>query len=275
MSRLGKKNDLEEVVTLIANSPKYRIRDICEDTIRDLLQEELKHHKRLKDAVKSARKKLHEIVAPYLGDPNYAWALQVLEESFSTRLVEETRKVCAQIMSMHASTRERLPHLGSFYSQIFELTGKPSEIIDLACGLNPLSFLWMDLPCKTSYRAYDLNHSRVKFLNQYFALQGVNGVAVWQDILVQKPQEPADVAFIFKEAYRFEKRKRGSTLALMQSLKVKYAVISLPLRNLSGKGGIGKYQRRFLDRLFKYGNWPTREMEISDELIFCVDVGQC
>ena len=81
---------------------------------------------------------------------------------------------CREIMASHASTRERLQLLGDFYPRLFDESDKPGTLLDLACGLNPLSWRWMGLPAGTCYRVYDIHAPRVAFLNEYFRLEGID-----------------------------------------------------------------------------------------------------
>ena len=76
-----------------------------------------------------------------------------------------------------------------------------------------------------------------RLLRRYLAL--VRGwapaLAEVRDILVRPPQVEADAAFLFKEAHRLEKRRKGCNRALWSALKVKYLFVSLPRRSLDGK----------------------------------------
>ena len=51
----------------------------------------------------------------------------------------ELKSACRDILTLHSSTRERLPILDRFYRAVFEITGQPASILDLGCGLNPLA----------------------------------------------------------------------------------------------------------------------------------------
>lgn len=266
-----KRDDTEALIADIFQSKKYRDIGICEDTIRDLIATELGRHKKRGEGVKAVRKKLHQVIALYLGDPDYAKAINELEIAIQSANPERLKESCRRIMSVHATTRERLPILADFYRQIFEVTGKPGALLDIACGLNPLSFPWMQLPTSTRYYAYDIHQKRVNFLNQFFSLLGLLPLAKFQDVLTHFPEERADVAFIFKEVHRFERRRQGCTLPLLDALRVRHLVISFPTKSLSGRRDLaGHYHQLFYD-LIKDRSWPVTEIEFEDEFIFCVD----
>lgn len=253
----------------IKNSKKYRDLDVCEETIRDLLEAELKKHKKVKDAVKAARKKLHGVVAPYLGDPDYSQSKQTVESAFQTNDKTQIQAACAKIMQTHDTTRERLEIIETFYPRIFEVTGTPQTILDVACGLNPLTLAWLNTP--TIFYAYDIHQQRVEFLNYFFKLIGQNHAALVQDILVNPPQQSGEVALLLKELHRFERRQRGISLPLIEALKVQWVVVSLPVRNLSGRHDLKEGHRKMLYNLLAGKTWPVTEIEFANELVFCID----
>lgn len=263
--------DLEQMAVELLQSRKYRSVQIPMETVRDLLQNELARQRSPKEAIKEVRQKLHNIVAPYLGDPDYAAAASRLKTAFSESGDKAVESVCLDILAAHASTRERIPVLKSFYQQIFQLTGKPDVLLDLACGLNPFSFRWMGLPVSTHYYAYDLHGPRVELINQYFGLEGLQPLASAKDILVSPPDIEAPVAFFFKEAHRFEQRQHGCNRAFWQTLKVRYLLVSLPGSNLTGQHSLVERQRRLVHGTLEGLPWTVREIFIENEMIFCVD----
>jgi 16S rRNA (guanine(1405)-N(7))-methyltransferase len=263
--------DIESTISQIRLSKKYRRMGVCEATIQDLITRELKHHKKRVDAIQAAKKKLHEVMAPYLGDPDYAFAEEQLESAFRSENSVVIRETCARIMASHISTRERLHLLDDFYSRIFYVTGTPNSILDIACGLNPLSFPWMSLPTSTRYHAYDIHEERVGFLNRYFTKQGLSPLAKLQDVLVTFPEEDGDVALILKEVPRFEKRLRGCSLPLFDALRVRYLVVSFASKNLTGRWSLTERYQNLFYKIIEHRPWRVTELEFENELVFCVD----
>jgi 16S rRNA (guanine(1405)-N(7))-methyltransferase len=263
--------DLQPLVVEILNSRKYRRLGIPPQTVEDLLAHELEHSRNQKEAIKETRKKLHNIVAPYLGDPDFSRAEIELEKAASCQDAEAIKTTCASLLLEHASTRERLPILDQFYRQIFAITGKPDSILDLACGLNPLSFPWMNLPASVHYYAYDLNRPRLALIHRFFSLLGMQPGGEAVDILLSPPAEQAQVAFFFKEAHRFEQRQKGCNLAFWQALKVHYLLVSLPTASLSGKHNLLNQQRRLVYETIQDQPWKVTEILFDSEIVFCID----
>lgn len=270
MSSDNVEQEIEAIVASIKRSKKYR--DVYEGTIRELVRGEFGKHKR-KALEKAVRKRLHRIVAPYVGDPDYARATAELETAFESGDPASVRDACARILSSHTSTRERLRIVDRFYAQIFALTGKPGAILDVACALNPLTFPWMGLPNTLEYHAYDIHETRVDFVNTFFSLQGLPALAKVQDVAFDFPQETADVAFFLKELHRFEQNYAKRGLALLDALRARYLVVSFPTVSLhSGRSLTDRY-RQFLPELIAGRGWSIEEIEFETELVFCVDKG--
>jgi len=263
----------DELVAHILHSKKYRDLNIPPATVTDLLALEAEKHSSSRALVKAVRQKLHNIVASYLGDPDYHAAARCLEKAFATGKDEEVRLACSRLLGMHASTRERLPVLAEFYETLFDAIGQPRVIIDLACGLNPLALPWMNLPVTTKYWAYDLHQPRVDMLNSFFALQGLEPLARHQDILVEPPQVEADVAFFFKEAHRFEQRQKGCNRAFWQAVRARMLVVTLPAVSLTGRHNLADKHRNLVYSAIGDLPWHVNELCVGTELIFCIDKG--
>lgn len=262
-----KKND---PISDILSSRKYRDVGIPEETLRSLLELELEKGRTQKEAVKAVRQKLHNIIAPYLGDPDYEEAARGLEQAVSQG-PEQVKQTCQEVLAQHASTHERQPIVEEFYRRIFDFTGKPDVILDLACGLNPLSFPWMGLPATVRYHAYDLHQPRIQLVNRFFALMGLPPLAEVRDILLSPPEIEAPVAFFFKEAHRFEQRQHGCNTAFWKALRVRYLLVSLPTTSLDGRRNLLERQRRLVYGTIGEAPWKVTEMIFDTELVFCID----
>jgi 16S rRNA (guanine(1405)-N(7))-methyltransferase len=183
------------------------------------------------------------------------------------------------------SSRERLPILDRFFVDIFAHTGSPRSLLDLACGLNPLSLPWMGLGRSSSgallddgevvYHAYDIDTARVAFLNRYLDLAGVHADARTQDVICAPPVEQADVALLLKSSTCLERQKRGVTLALLDALDVSYAVVTFPVKSLGRreKGMPAHYAQTFAEMLASRP-WPVIRLDFATEQVFVVDKRQ-
>lgn len=264
--------DNEEIanqIQQILQSRKYRDLGIPETTLKELFIQEASHHKNSRDVVKAVRQKFHNIMAPYLGDPDYSQMARMLDQAVLDG-IDQTRAVCKQILEAHASTRERLTIMEEFYPRLFEVTGIPQTILDLACGLHPFGLPWMGLPVSTAYYAYDIHQPRIDLINHFFALQGMRPLGFLRDILISPPEVEADAAFIFKEAHRMEQRQRGCSRKLWQALRVNWLLISLPTASLSGKHDLVQRQRDLVYGALDGLTWKVTEILFENEMVFCI-----
>ena len=264
------ENAVDTVVTAIKQSRKYR--DTSEETIRQLAVEAVIEYKKPKPAEKAVRKRLHSIMAPYLGDPDYAAARELLTDSFVGGDEKVIRAACRDLMYTHLSTRERLPILDSFYRDIFAVTGPPRRLLDIACGLNPLAFPWMELPAAgTDFIAYDIHEPRVDFLNHYFILQGLPPLAYVKDVAVGAPDESGDVALFLKEMPRFERNYPGHGRALLDAINARWLVVSFPTISTHGGRNLTNRYREFFHQIIDGSGWPVTELLFDTELVFCAE----
>ncbi|BBB49384.1 class I SAM-dependent methyltransferase [Pelolinea submarina] len=260
--------DMDALLAKIQSSKKYQDLGIPEETLRDLLEQELARHSKPAEALKSARAKLHNIMAPYLGDPDYDRATVELRQAF-TQSEDAVQATCTEILRQHDSTRERLAYLEDFYAGIRSVCGQPQVVLDLACGLNPFALPWMDLPADCQFYAYDIHPARVALINEFLRLSGREALAEVRDVLVRPPEVEADAAFLFKEAHRMEKRQKGCNRGLWAALKVKYLFVSLPNRSLDGRRDLRERMRALVEANLNPQDWAERgELDFPGETIY-------
>jgi 16S rRNA (guanine(1405)-N(7))-methyltransferase len=261
----------EQIINRIQGSKKYRDIGIPEETLIDIINREAKYYPDYKSLEEVVRRKLHNIVAPYLENIDYAQELHDIETAFDPSDESGIQSYCSYIMSQHASSKERLPHLAAFYQIIFSYIGVPGSILDLACGLNPFAIPFMSLPKTTHYHAYDIHKPRIDLINRFFSLYGMQARAHHQDILVNPPEEKAEAAFFFKEAHRLEKRAPGSNRILWQALDVNFLIISLPITDLKHHHDLTMKHRKLVTETVAELNWRVTDFVIQDEIIFMIE----
>jgi 16S rRNA (guanine(1405)-N(7))-methyltransferase len=260
---------IQQLANTLRASRKYRSLELPDAMLYDLITQEMVRYGSQKKVLDAVREKLHNIVAPYLGDPDYARAARQLTTAQAAG-PEALRTACLGILTSHASTRERIHLLDEFYPRLWQVTGKPESILDLACGLHPFGLPWMDLEPVVKYYAYDIHKPRVELLNHFFNLTGREPLAVQEDVLVNPPEVTADVALFFKEAHRFEQRRRGCNLPFWQALNVRWLLVSLPSSSLSGKRNLVERQRKLMDSILAGQSWTVKEIIFENEMVFCI-----
>ena len=254
----------------IFQSKKYKALQIPKETLLDLLAQPEAQALGQRDQQKWFKRKLHNIVADYLGEPDYVTAAGEMDQIFSRTDLSDQKEFCEKILSTHASTRERMETLDDFYQGIFSVTGQPQSLSDLACGLNPLAFPWMGLDSSVQYHAYDLNAPRIDFINHFFTCIHLSPLAEQRDILVNPPSQESDVTFLFKEAHRLDQRQKGCNKILWKKINSPWLVVSLPSESLSGKHDLVVKHRKLVQDSIGISDWSVTELQFGTELVFCI-----
>jgi len=177
----------------------------------------------------------------------------------------------ARILQSHKSTQERFPSYAPFYVSLFRVTGKPKTILDLACGLNPLSFPWMRLD-EVTYYAYELSPDDASFIQSYFDIMkkysGLRGRAFSADLLKAPMLPSCDVCFLFKALDSLESLRKGISLDLITLIDAKFIVVSFPTRSISGKKRL-KERFWFLKIVDDLG-YSYKTIELENEIFYVV-----
>lgn len=267
-------NDLEsELVQKLRATRKYR--NTCEDTLARVARWALARHESPRDALKAAKRKLHQVYGAYLQQTDLD-RIEALAASIPTPgSPEAAAAACRQILCHHASTRERFPILSEAFSSILERTGAPKTVLDLACGLNPFAIPWMNLPEGARYYAFDIDRRLIAAVNDLFDRIGQTGAARCHDIFVSLPEMEADVTFLLKTLPCLEQQEKGISLPLLRRLRTRHAVVSFPAKSLGGreKGMVGHYDK-FMGRLLGELGAPATRMAFPSEVFYVVNLGR-
>jgi 16S rRNA (guanine(1405)-N(7))-methyltransferase len=260
---------LNQVVKEISRSSKYK--DIDKQVIRRIAEKEFSENMRIKEAIKVTKRRLHQVAGVFFTSrPKYScW----LEELRRLKGLDDSRfrETCIRIMRLHSSTRERLEVLEKFYAGIFSEISPVNSMLDLACGLNPLSIPWIPQFERLEYRAYDIYADLVDFLNAYLGLLPVEGHAEVRDVLFDPPRRKGDLALILKTIPCFDQIDAAATQKMLEQIDVDNLVISFPVRSLGGieKMMIRNYTERF-EKMTRQMDWNIKKILFETELVFLV-----
>ncbi len=261
------ENDrLNKLTDSVLNSSKYK--NICIDLIKNIGLQELHSQNNLKTAIKSCKNKLHQIGgAFFLKKINYKkWGARL-----GMTPKEELRDICLEMMKCHSSTKERILIINDFYSKIFSILPPVNSIVDIGCGLHPLSIPWMPLGKNTKYYAYDIYSDLIEFLSKFMQIININGNAECRDTIQSPPDIKVDLAFILKSIPCFEQINKSSGINLIEKLNAKNIVVSFPVKSISGKnkGMLKNYEEKF-NKIVINKNWEIKRLEFETELVFVI-----
>lgn len=266
----NESQQVDRLIEAVRASSKYKCIDVA--FIRRTGMQELSRHRNLKEAIKATKNKLHQVGGAYQPSaPRYSVWLDELK--FAKRSGNEERflDTCKWVMHYHSSTRERLPLLEQFYSEIFANLPPIHSVIDIACGLHPLAIPWMPLREHVEYYAYDIYEDMIGFLNESLALMPVKGSAKVCDVIHACPVQKVDVAFILKTIPCLEQVDKSAGWRLLETINADHLVVSFPARSLGGKnkGMATNYEARFYEQV-GHKPWSIQRFEFPGELVFLV-----
>jgi 16S rRNA (guanine(1405)-N(7))-methyltransferase len=251
----------------IKKSKKYK--SVYDKTIERVVTG-FAHGKNSKGIEKKSKNLLHQIWgAFYSTRPNFNAVVKTIVKNIAEG--KNAKETLVPVLGLQSSLKERIPILNSFYKKIFEATGVPHSLIDLACGLNPLTYFWMDLPVDTTYQSFDIDEDQIIFLNAVFKMFAVKNVhANVGDCLIDAIGY-ADIIFMLKLLPCLEHQKKGSGIELIKKLDCKYVVVSFPVKSLSGKkAGMAEFYRNDFKKILEKEKFEFKEVLFYSELVFIV-----
>lgn len=207
-------------------------RELCPAAVREAARWALGRHTE-KQAEKAAKARLHQFYGSWVGEGWAKGAAKVLSELERGGI--DAREAARRLLALHSSTRERLAHIDECYSRIFGACGAPGSVLDVACGLNPLSFCLLGLR-DAEIGAVDAGCAVADALNRFFALAGMEYArAEAGDALTGLPRRRFDLALVMKFLPLAERMERGGALKVLNSVDAAHIVASFPTRSLSGR----------------------------------------
>lgn len=251
-----------------------RYRHIARSVIERMAGEELPKARNHGDAVKRTKRRLHQVFGAYATPLPYAKLLErfkTLPRYPGGGQGGGLKDACRDVLALHASSAERLPELEHFYQRIFEITGRPARILDLACGLNPFTIPWMNLAAGTSYIAADIDLEMVQFVNEFLPMAGVSGAGIVNDLVAGPPDVEADVAFLFKTlpCLQHQTNRLGE---VVDRIRARHIICSFPTRSLGNrpKGMVENYRTMFA-QVSTGRAWRATEILFDTELVYVVE----
>lgn len=264
---------------------KRNLRSLPDDFVQDLVVEFFKRYpksekilenhvkplksKEFKFMMKEIRKKLHDVYGVFILKEK---CLKSLKEHLkkTKKLDEKALQLHTALLSCHQSSFERMDFYYEIYKNIFSITGKPKSILDLACGLNPLSFPFMGLK-KLAYFAMELTCDGSKFVQEYFDIMqpfGLNGRAFAMNLMKLKKLPKSDVCFLFKVLDSLECLEKNYSEEILGKIDSKFIVVSFPTVSIGGKNPIK--QRGWFFRMLRENNLKAETFEIENEIFYII-----
>jgi len=276
---------IEIIVDKVRNQKKYKT--IAEEVITSEVKSYFKKNpgaKDNKDTIKQIRSELHKSYSSF----------QTKKKKKREHYLEELKQnpdsdeIQDNLLSITVSTKERIPYYKDLYQKIFKITGNPKTIVDLGCGLNPLSYPLMNLGNKNgvkegakplAYYAYDIDEEDMNFLNDYFKIMnsfGLNGKAAIMDVRNIKSLSclpPTDIIFLFKVLDIIDRENHKPSEELIQQLikKTRFIVASFATKTLTKKQ-MRYPKRKWFELMLERLDLKYKTIETFNEIYYIISV---
>ena len=172
-------------------------------------------------------------------------------------------------LEAHKSSKERLEFYDKVYSFIFSITGKPKKVLDLGCGLNPLSY--KDIKDGIYFIATELTNYDCEKIRYFFKKNEIKGEVIKSDLRTYSKFPEVDVCFMFKILDSLESKGHLLSEKLIKEIKAKYIVASFSTQNIKGKKM--NYPRRgWIEIMLQRLGLIYTKYEESNEIFYIIKI---
>jgi len=266
---MPEEKDDQHLVEQVSRSQKYA--QLAGTLVSRITTDEATKHKSSKEIIRSARTRLHQLTGAYLA-PKIDYAQWIVKfQSLKPNDRSELESTSLSMMRLHASTYERIEVLHTFFQTSLAPISPVKSVLDVACGLNPLSVPWMPLADHFTYHASDVVNPLVGFLEKYFEIFGFNGTASILDLSFSIPSQPVQLALLMKTLPLMEQIERGLSQKVLEGLNAEHILVTYPLRSLGGRNkGMEETYRSQFDQLVAGRDWEIQEFRFPNEVAYLV-----
>ncbi len=253
----------QELLERLASTRKYRY--LCLETLERIADWAISREPSVARASRIARRKLHQVYGAYWSSGDHRRLRAILDSSIDS--AGSLESMCRTVLSLHASTRERLLHLERCYRDLWAITGSPTSVADLACGLSPFALPWMGLPASCPYHPSDIDSRVMDDVNRYLRHVGREESARCLDLLSRDALPEVDVCLILKTLSCLERQEQEAPARLLERIRCRWLVISMPTRSLGGHTrGMREHYRRLVGGLL--AGRELQELDYPGEVFF-------
>ena len=262
---------LSTLVSEVTRSPKYASVSVA--LVREIGSKELAKTKNIKDAIKATRNKIHQVGSAYQETPipYNNWLKELSNLPQNIHAPETIIYYIRACLPLHASTKERLPFIESFFQQTLAPIQPVESILDLACGLTPLCLPWIPAASNFHYTGVDIYENMVHFLDQFYDHFNIKHSFSVMNIVQEIPKEKVHLALLLKTIPCLEQVDKTIGTRLLESLNAENILVSFPSRGLGGKlkGMAENYEAHFY-QLIAGKNWHVTKTEFPNEIAFLI-----
>ncbi len=228
--------------------------------------EQFSRSQEFKGMMKHVRKELRTVYGVFQeGDRN-----ELLK-----KLTVDNIEVVSEILETHTSTRERIPYYDQIYKELSDRIPKPKKIIDLGCGLNPLSHVFMRKHgWNPEWFASDISQTDMEFLSECFSVLNITGTVMALDLTKDYDKLAnleGNITFVLKLLDSLEETERHISYKIFENIKTKWIVVSFPTKSLGGNKNISTRGRLWFERLLNRFELKHDTFQVENELFYVIE----
>lgn len=230
----------------------------------DVILRHLNKKKDYKDLIKQIRNIARRIYGVYI------------TKDYSKRYDYLKKEKFDGLLSLHLSTKERSEHYEEIYTTIKQITGTPKSVLDLACGLNPVSKKFIS-DKKILYIASDISEYDVEFLNTLLQdkIYAEGSYAFRCDLSDENELDTLDKiktdwCMLLKALDPIEEINENITYKILDNIHSDWIIISFPTLTVSRKP-MRNPRRNWFEKVLERKNLHFETFVLADELFYVVD----
>ena len=231
------------------------------------IEKQLRKSSEYEKAIKAVRADMHNSFGIFQIPKNS----EEIKKEFLKKLKQRalTEEDYEKAFSLHLSTKERFHYYPYIYEQIFKDAGKPAIILDLGCGLNPLSAKYMSLK-KFRYIASDIDRKNLEFMQEFFNLSGIDGKTVVLDL--QNESDIQKLAFIDSDiCFMLKLLEIDKRLAeeIVSTVSAKSIIASFSTVSVSGQI-MASPEREWFEKMLSRLKYPFKVFKTENEIFYII-----
>ena len=236
--------------------------------------------KRIVKAVRAQLRRAHSLFEMGNSSEEYLRFVNSLEKAKNWK---QLVSLSTEVLAGHRSSEERFSDYTLLYLWIGKTIGEVKSILDLGCGLHPVSICFLqkkDL-VGMKYLAFDINKSEQEILNLFFSkvalfVDDFSGLAEMMNLRSAgvldrlNSIKTVDLVFMLKLSDHLDRGKgHKATEKVLLALKTKYVLLSFP--TITRSGAPMRYpKRRWVEYLCARLDYSFESMQTKNELFYLI-----
>lgn len=234
-----------------------------------------------KAIIKAVRKKVYYHLRQYQSDSQKVEELrkQLEQQAASSSDIHQCEQLIQDLLMSHVSTKERVDEYPIFYKELFDMIDPPRTILDVGCGIHPLSYPFREIePRPDVYVAIDKSRESIEILKIFSRLANPTRLIPvcdsiadirWSDCLTDN-METFDIAFMLK-FIPVICRQNKDILPHLMSVPARWILITASAEAMTRRENIRRREDRVLrDFIEQAGGKIMDQFTITNEFGYLI-----